>query len=373
MKRKKGLSLALAVVLCLSLFGGFAPRAQAETLRASIVTAPVTLNGQKIDNSSAQYPLLLYSNITYFPMTWHLSRFMGVKADWNEAKRELRISATGERGPYVPDTGHGAKSGRVSAVRPEYAIVLNDAYINNAVENWPILNYKGVTYFPLTYRFARDLFGWQYQWDPENGLRIDTSTAIVPDPTEPDSGSPALDAALTILNAEYLTDRRVVGTLSGEGEETGFSGSFRVHREPDITQVDFTFEPSALFFPRGTGYSAVSIPEWGGLSGRWQLSFAGFGTLYDPLIVDDTQEKCYVGACLMDAHFMGKRSYNDRLAAYDLISQKDGMSEWELRVKYEQGGFTGYILRFTVDEAKHAIAKQTIRTEHYTLTVTPAE
>ena len=52
-------------------------------MRASVVTGKVTLNGQIIDNKTAKYPLLIYSNITYFPMTYHLSRFMGVSAAWN--------------------------------------------------------------------------------------------------------------------------------------------------------------------------------------------------------------------------------------------------------------------------------------------------
>ena len=369
MKQRRILSMALSFALCLTLLGGIAPKAQAESLRASIVTAPVTLNGQKIDNRSAQYPLLLYRNITYFPMTYHLSRFMGVTADWSESTRVLRIAATGERGPYVPDTGHGAKNGTVPVVRPTYDIILNDAYINNAVENWPILNYKSVTYFPLTYRFAADLFGWQYQWDAENGLRIDTSSVIVPNPTEPDTGSPALDAALVILNAEYLAERSVRGAISGEGEETTFTGRFTVYRQPDITQINFTADPFP-FFPRGSGYSAVYIPQWGGLSGTPQLGYSGQGSLSDPLMVDETQEKVYIGECLMDCQFMGKRC--EKITAYDLLSQKDGLSEWELSVAFERNGFTGYTARFTIDEGKHTVARLVIETEHYTLALSPA-
>ena len=367
--RRRTLSMALSLALCLTLLGGIAPNAQAESLRASVVTAPVTLNGQKIDNRSAQYPLLLYKNITYFPMTYHLSRFLGVTTEWDNSARVLHIGVTGERGPYVPDAGHGSKKGSVAPVCPQYRILINGAEVNNAVETHPILNYKGVTYFPLTYHFAKDTFGWQYQWDAENGLRIDTSSVIVPDPTEPDTGSPALDAALAILNAEYLTERSVRGTLSGEGERTSFAGSFTVYRAPDITQVNFTGEPFP-FFSRGTGYSAVYIPQWGGLSGTPQLGYSGQGSLSDPLMVDETQEKCYIGECLMDCQFMGRRC--EKITAYDLLSQKDGLSEWELSVDFKRNTFTGYTARFTVDETEHAIARLVIETEHYTLTISPA-
>ena len=66
------------------------PTAEA-AMRASVVTGKVTLNGQVIDNKTAKYPLLIYSNITYFPMTYHLSRFMGVGADWNNGSKTLDI------------------------------------------------------------------------------------------------------------------------------------------------------------------------------------------------------------------------------------------------------------------------------------------
>ena len=78
--KKTTLLIIISVLCCCTIFFGSLSPAQA-AMSASVVTAKVTLNGQVIDNTSAKYPLLLYSNITYIPMTYHLSRFMGLSTD----------------------------------------------------------------------------------------------------------------------------------------------------------------------------------------------------------------------------------------------------------------------------------------------------
>ena len=45
----------------------------ADTVQVTLPSFTVTLNGQVIDNSYRQYPLLVYKDITYFPMTYYLS------------------------------------------------------------------------------------------------------------------------------------------------------------------------------------------------------------------------------------------------------------------------------------------------------------
>ena len=73
--KKRIIQSLLAIVCCVTVALSAIPTAEA-AMRASVVTGKVTLNGQVIDNKTAKYPLLIYSNITYFPMTYHLSRFM---------------------------------------------------------------------------------------------------------------------------------------------------------------------------------------------------------------------------------------------------------------------------------------------------------
>ena len=54
----------------------------ADTVQVTLPGFTVTLNGQVIDNSYRQYPLLVYKDITYFPMTYYDCRFLGVETDW---------------------------------------------------------------------------------------------------------------------------------------------------------------------------------------------------------------------------------------------------------------------------------------------------
>ena len=235
----------LAIACCVTVALSVIPTAEA-AMRASVVTGKVTLNGQVIDNKTAKYPLLIYSNITYFPMTYHLSRFMGVSADWNNGSKTLDITAGGARTAYAAETGK-KQSGSVSVTLPSYKISVNGAQINNKEEKYPIFNYNGITYFPLTWAYAVDSFGWSYQWDAVNGLRIDTSSAPAPAPVEPGTGDAALDKALTILNSKYATGGKYHGMLEGGGKKTGFDATLDVSSTPDVTTVKFTAEPFPFF------------------------------------------------------------------------------------------------------------------------------
>lgn len=96
---KTFLRVLLAIACCIALAFSLLPQAEA-AMRADVVTGKVTLNGQVIDNKNAKYPLLTYSNITYFPMTYQLSRFMGVETDWNNAAKSLNITAGGAQSAY---------------------------------------------------------------------------------------------------------------------------------------------------------------------------------------------------------------------------------------------------------------------------------
>ena len=165
----------LCALLCVLALTNAVPAARAAEVQAGVAAGKVVINGRAIDNSSAEYPLLVYRDITYFPMTFHLCRFLGLTTEWDALSRTLTITRTGGAGDYVPDTGHSGRSGSVSATRVDYPVVVNDEGIDNSAAKYPLLNYGGVTYFPLTWAFAVDSFGWDYRWDAENGLRIDSS------------------------------------------------------------------------------------------------------------------------------------------------------------------------------------------------------
>ena len=363
----------LAIACCVTVALSAIPTAEA-AMRASVVTGKVTLNGQVIDNKTAKYPLLIYSNITYFPMTYHLSRFMGVSADWNGGSKTLDITAGGARTAYVAETGK-KQSGSVSVTLPSYRISVNGALIDNKEATYPIFNYNGVTYFPLTFRYAYESFGWGYQWDAENGLRIDTTSAPARVPTEPNTGDTALDKALTILNNKYATGGKYHGMLEGGGKKTSFDAALDVSSTPDVTTVKFTAEPFP-FFDNGVSYFANYYAVKGGFASDEQISISGnspeLGDVGYPIYAEVAvwAENSYIGKCFLDCQFTGARSKH--ITDAKRVSSSGSTETWELTVTFASDGFTGYTASVSVDTAKSAVTQIVIRTANYTLTMTPA-
>ena len=156
-------------------------------VKVTLPTFTVTINGVKIDNAYSQYPLLVYKDITYVPMTYHGSRFLHLKANWyNNEYRNTQILFVGYSDDYEKEwNGYPTEDknkSSLSAVIPSYKIAVNtldeQEFIDNQAEKYPLLNFRGVTYFPLTWRFAVNEFGWQYSFDQEKGLVINSTEQL---------------------------------------------------------------------------------------------------------------------------------------------------------------------------------------------------
>lgn len=167
--------ISIAILLLLLLILPVSAAALGETeVTVSIPGFQTTINERVFDNTQAQYPLIVYDDITYFPLTWHWCQELGLAVSWTEDKG-LYIAN------YVPDSSQVEDTGCVNdkniiytAVIPSYPIVLNTHEIDNAKEEYPLLNFRGVTYFPMTWRFVHDEFGWQISWDDTKGLTVNS-------------------------------------------------------------------------------------------------------------------------------------------------------------------------------------------------------
>lgn len=167
---------AKTVVLTAALTMGLSMPAVAANVQVTLPNFPVTLNGTAIDNSYRQYPLLVYNNITYFPMTYYDCRFLGVETEWTQASG-LKIEQSGLTGAYHQDNGKQKNGRTATAQLATGKIAVNGKAITNSKEQYPLLVYRDVTYFPLTWRFAVDEFGWKYSYDNKKGLVIDAGNA----------------------------------------------------------------------------------------------------------------------------------------------------------------------------------------------------
>lgn len=153
--------------------GSYYGNSYSNSVVVSIPTFPITINGTRKDNSYAKYPYIVYNNITYCPMTYYGSSFLGLSTNWSAASG-LTISKLPGRGSGIDDTTtqYAMNYGAYYAEKATGPITVNGKYINNSTEQYPILVFRDVTYFPLTWRFAVEEFGWNYSYTDYAGLVI---------------------------------------------------------------------------------------------------------------------------------------------------------------------------------------------------------
>lgn len=150
----------------------------ADTVTVTLPAFPVTLNGQTTSNAYSRHPLLVYRDITYFPMTYCDCRLLGLRTEWT-AKTGLSIDKNEDA--FYEYTREVQTSPNAMSQRAQIAtgrICVNGKTVDNAKEPYPLLFFRDVTYFPLTWRFAVDEFGWSYTFDTQNGLMIANSETV---------------------------------------------------------------------------------------------------------------------------------------------------------------------------------------------------
>jgi hypothetical protein len=146
----------------------------ATEVTVTLPTFNVTINEIAIENEYRQYPFIVYKDITYFPMTYFDSRFLGLVTEWDNLKG-LEIYKTTETVEYEPYKQNWKNSNKYTASIPKFNIVVNAKVINNSTEKYPLLSFRNITYFPMTWRFVVDEFGWKYSFTSEDGLIIDST------------------------------------------------------------------------------------------------------------------------------------------------------------------------------------------------------
>jgi len=152
------------------------------------VTLPgfdVTVNGNVIENRSEVYPFIVYKGITYLPMTWDMSYALGLELKWSEITG-LQVNKRDKMRPYVSEREILNVTGmRFRADVVAFPVNVNGKQIDNKTEEYPLLNFRDITYFPMTYDYMVNMFNTSYKWDDEEGLmlKVDSSLEIVlPDP-----------------------------------------------------------------------------------------------------------------------------------------------------------------------------------------------
>lgn len=145
------------------------------TVLVEIPDYDVRVNDEVIDTKHSQYPVLKYKNITYFPMTWDYLSGLGLNLKYSSLEG-LQIDRKATIGRFHQDFLGASNTigSKHYAKIADYKVYVNHNRINNESETYPVLMYKDITYFPMTWRFAVEEFGWKTKWDSKSGFQIIT-------------------------------------------------------------------------------------------------------------------------------------------------------------------------------------------------------
>lgn len=148
----------------------------------------ITLNGTKFDNANAEYPFVVYKDITYLPLTWNITRHIGMKLSFFSFQESARVYSA-----YAVFVGEGENcesnlTPDISDTPNEKALtakvcndaVLVQAYYPNSENEYPLLHINDIYYMPLTWTYAFERLGWDYSFDSERGLVINTANNVRP-------------------------------------------------------------------------------------------------------------------------------------------------------------------------------------------------
>lgn len=173
------------------------------------VTLPgfdITLNGGLVENEKEPYPFIVYKGITYLPMTWDLSNALGLRTKWsNETGLEIL--------PNTSATMYDNKVNGVNVIGKKYKakvvdfpVKVNGSVIDNQTETYPLLNFKNVTYFPMTYKFMVTEFKSGYKYREETGLSISANDRLPVKYPETEVKSFLIDRKMLLEKELYIND-----------------------------------------------------------------------------------------------------------------------------------------------------------------------
>lgn len=268
-----------------------------------------------------------------------------------------------------------AYAGAENAIISSGIITLNRQVIDNEHTEYPFLlyQYKGITYFPLTWEFAVTMFDWDYKWDAVNGLRIDTKNGAVPKEDIIDSEfaaqNPEFNQALEILSAHYTSDRKYTGVLkSSDGKtNTTFTSKVLCEDSPHGLFVKFSAEPFP-FFKNGVGIEAGYYDRK--TDSNPVLAISGKGEMLEmqeATIEFENSELGYLAQYLAEFQFSGSRK--DLIKEFKLLSKDENTASWGLSAENEFKAFHGYDAEFAVDLKHNTVKYIKIKTIDYTLKV----
>ncbi len=161
----------LLLLLCISIVPSYA----SEEITVLIPDYDFIIENNSVYHNNSQYPILSYKDITYFPMTHEYCRLLDVSTAWVDGEG-LFIASHPAEFSTIPSYANAQNTKYSKAVIPDYKVYVNGKEIDQSKEEYPLFNYRGVTYFPLTYRYATEEFFWNIDFKEEGKRSLTVSS-----------------------------------------------------------------------------------------------------------------------------------------------------------------------------------------------------
>lgn len=169
MIRKLIMILIIATMFCCLSYN---VSAKDNTVVVTIPDYQIIIDDSSVYYADSVYPFLNYKGITYLPMTYEYSKAMNLTTGWLEGTAFMvAYQPSDEPFPIYETTSN--KKYDTAVIPTGYNIYVNAKKVDNNTAEYPLLNFRGVTYFPLTWEYAVEEFGWKMSFD-NNVLKIDT-------------------------------------------------------------------------------------------------------------------------------------------------------------------------------------------------------
>ena len=169
--RKTAKLITMAALLILLLIPLSAAASQVAVSKASF---PVIINGRVVENDYREYPFILYNSITYFPMTYEDCAYLGLENNWTQETGNTitKAQSSGYYRDFISPDMESFPANAIATVVSTPINVMGEA-VSNATQQYPILNYNDVLYFPLTWDWGQK-FGWAVTFHENKQLEIAT-------------------------------------------------------------------------------------------------------------------------------------------------------------------------------------------------------
>ncbi len=184
------LSLLLAIV------------SSAIDVRVSLPDFPIEINEfDRNYNVKEEYPMLVYKNITYFPLTYNNAQLINLNYEWTEEDGLVLSNADSDvpkefyceqivlekgiipiPGGYTTDADiftvynlledNKKNNNNLVATVATEKVSFDGMYIDNSSLEYPILSFRNIVYIPLTYDFVTEYLKGTVTFDSENGLFV---------------------------------------------------------------------------------------------------------------------------------------------------------------------------------------------------------